>query len=170
MPGSCAAVTGASRPCGCCSDYSMWLVCLQVTYGVGSAVVNVFARIDAWLESTHWFTTLVPPAIPPEVWDPSTGSMKGECRQVSMMPRDSTCKSPGCCHTSHCCDCAPWRSSSQQQSLQRAVQGWFARSKQHHCTRAALLACGATVKFRPQIGTTCTNDIILCRSATSSRS
>lgn len=54
----------------------------KVTYGLGSAVVNVFAGIDSWLESRHWFTTLVPPAIPAEVWDPTTGSMKGECRQI----------------------------------------------------------------------------------------
>jgi hypothetical protein len=63
----------------------MLLVSLQVTYGLGSAVVNVFAGIDSWLESRHWFTTLVPPAIPAEVWDRTTGSMKGECRQVSRM-------------------------------------------------------------------------------------
>jgi hypothetical protein len=55
---------------------------LQVTYGLGSAVVSVFARVDEFLEGKRWFTTLVPPPIPSEVFDASTGSMKGECRQV----------------------------------------------------------------------------------------
>lgn len=65
---------------------------LQVTYGLGSAVVNVFARVDEFLETKRWFTTLVPPPIPSEVFDASTGSMKGECRQV---------RTPGVCAPGH---------------------------------------------------------------------
>lgn len=57
----------------------------QVSYGVGSAVVNVFAAIDDWLEKKHWFTTLVPQPFPSEVMDVSTGSIKGECRQVGVL-------------------------------------------------------------------------------------
>lgn len=65
---------------------------LQVTYGLGSAVVNVFARVDEFLEGKRWFTTLVPPPIPSEVFDATTGSMKGECRQV---------RTPGVCSWAH---------------------------------------------------------------------
>jgi hypothetical protein len=45
-------------------------------------LVNAFASIDAWLESRHWFTTLLPTPFPTEVMDEKTGSIKGECKQV----------------------------------------------------------------------------------------
>ena len=58
------------------------LACRQATYTAGSGVVNAFAAVDEWLESRHWFTALVPQPFPAEVMDETTGSMKGECKEV----------------------------------------------------------------------------------------
>eukprot|EP00878_Enallax_costatus_P047527 GHUV01058359.1.p1 GENE.GHUV01058359.1~~GHUV01058359.1.p1 ORF type:complete len:101 (-),score=17.92 GHUV01058359.1:195-497(-) len=58
----------------------------QVSYAVGSAVVDAFSRIDLWLEGRRLFSPVLPTAVPEEVIDKETGSITAECRQVSMQP------------------------------------------------------------------------------------
>eukprot|EP00879_Flechtneria_rotunda_P018613 GHRR01019531.1.p1 GENE.GHRR01019531.1~~GHRR01019531.1.p1 ORF type:complete len:370 (+),score=88.15 GHRR01019531.1:229-1338(+) len=54
----------------------------KVSYAAGSIIVRVFSRVDKWLEQVHWFSALLPNALPAEVLDTKTGSIMSECMQV----------------------------------------------------------------------------------------
>lgn len=55
----------------------------KLSYATGSAVVQLFSRIDQWLEQKRFFSALLPEAMPLEVMDRKTGSITPQCREVS---------------------------------------------------------------------------------------
>ncbi|KIZ07729.1 Alternative oxidase 4 [Monoraphidium neglectum] len=54
----------------------------KVFYGLGSGVVSAFSAIDAWLEDSRVFSRLLPEEIPKEVFDPLSGGLSAQCREV----------------------------------------------------------------------------------------
>jgi ubiquinol oxidase len=53
-----------------------------VAYKAGEAVVRSFASIDRWLEDRRIFGKILPVPVPQEVFDPKTGGLSKQCREL----------------------------------------------------------------------------------------